>query len=131
MKVQFFMTPNPAVVQSHDLVDEASSIMRQLEVRHLPVVDGQKLVGVVSQRDVANASVALLGRPVSQIMSSPPLTVTPEDEIVDAARILLAHHISGLPVVTDDGGLVGVITTTNCLVALVQLHHELDRRPDR
>lgn len=127
MKVRFFMTPEPAVIQSDALVEVAKDRMNEIGARHLPVVEGDELVGIISQRDVNNASLAVLGLPVSRIMSSPPLTVGPDDEIAEAAQIMLSHRISGLPVVTADGTLTGVITTTNCLVALVQFHHELQR----
>ncbi len=125
MQVRYFMTPDPVTIESQELIDDARRLMDELNIRHLPVTQDGVLVGVLSNRDVNNASIRVLGLEVEHVMSTPPLTIGPTEDIVKAARTMLAHRISGLPVVDEDGAIIGMITTTNCLIAMIQMHHEL------
>lgn len=112
----------------------AWGLLRAHKIRHLPVIEEGKVVGMVTDRDIRlvfpsgltsgqkeqDAHDALERVSVRQIMASHVLTVTPETSIADAARILLERRIGGLPVIQGNR-LVGIITKTDILAAFVEL----------
>jgi acetoin utilization protein AcuB len=131
MKVREWMSPDPITIGPASTVREARKLLVEQGVRHLPVVDDNRVVGMISDRDVRvdDAVLArleavsrlgeLLGwdRPVEAVMSAPVHTVGPDEPIEAAARTMLSRRISALPVIDPEFGLVGVITTTDCLLA--------------
>jgi acetoin utilization protein AcuB len=131
MRVRDWMSPDPVAVEPTTSVREARHLLRYYGVRHLPVVQRERVVGIISDRDVRidDASLTLLaeashldevtglGRPVELVMTAPPHTIGPDEPIEAAARTMLSRRISALPVVDEDQRLVGMITTTDCLLA--------------
>jgi CBS domain-containing protein len=104
--------------------------MRLGRVRHIPVLEGERVVGVVTQRDLLAASLskALAFDPqqrrtfmrsvdVGEVMSREVVTVAPGASLGEAAALLLARRIGCLPVVKPDGTLVGLVTETDLLRA--------------
>jgi CBS domain-containing protein len=103
-------------------VERALARMREAHIRHLLVLDGDRLVGIVSSRDLgrlahAAAPAAGLG-PVRTIMTENPVTVAPETPVTVAARLLLESKIGALPV-RDDESIVGIFTVSDALEALL------------
>ena len=119
MEVTRWMTKNPVVVDSKDSLATVRRKMDKDNFHRVPVVDDGKLVGIVSDRDVRTHLSYLESTTVRQAMTTPPLTVTPGMSIVDAARILRERKVGALPVLQDDR-LVGMISTTDLLTALVE-----------
>ncbi len=102
-------------------VEEALRLMRVHSIRHLPVVEGEKLVGFVTESSIRES----LGgtspeRPVREVMITDPITVSPETTIDEAARIIYKQKIGGLPVVEGER-LVGILTITDLLEAFIEL----------
>lgn len=131
MRVREWMTTDPVTVTPDTTVDDARRLLQIRGVRHLPVVRCGRLIGIVSDRDLVAGHPTVrpsglaeslgAGRPlVCEVMSSPPWTVGADDPLDAAARQLLSRRISALPVV-DGSRLVGVITTTDCLLALLSV----------
>lgn len=131
MLVREWMTPDPETVAGHTPVMEAMQRMRRGGYRRLPVVEDGKLIGIVTDRDLKEATPSsattlsvyelnfLLSRMrVSEVMSSSLITVRDDDPIEQAALEMEEHRISGLPVQGDDG-LVGILTITDLLRAFV------------
>lgn len=123
MRVREWMSPDPVTVAPSTSVDEARHLLDTYGVRHLPVVDHGRVVGMISDRDVRLAHRALATAPadreqvdVAAVMSTPVHVVDADAEIEQAARLMLSRRISALPVL-DDGELVGLVTTTDCLLA--------------
>jgi acetoin utilization protein AcuB len=132
MKVRDLMTPNPITVGPETPVFEARQRMLKDRIRHLLVVDGDRLVGMVTDRDIrlnlpsqaTSLSVwevnYLLARlTVDKVMTTAVITVGPDREAADAARLMLDHRIGGLPVV-DWGRVIGILTETDIVRAFVE-----------
>ena len=117
--------PAVAIAPGTTLAD-AYRTMKEEGVRHLPVVEAGKLVGVVTDRDLRLATSALApvpfpaGSAVSGVMSRDPMTADPADPVEDAARTMREKKIGCLPVV-QDGGLVGIVTGLDLLDALLRM----------
>ena len=133
MQIEKWMNQEVVTVSPGDSFRTAMTLIRQKGIRHLPVVDGKRLVGIVTDRDLRQASPSaatslsihelhyLLEKlTVQHIMTSQVITVRPEQTVEEAAMLLLGHRIGGLPVVRD-GELVGIITETDILQAFLQL----------
>jgi CBS domain-containing protein len=108
-------------------------MMQEYGIRRLPVLEKGKLVGIVTKGDVreARASAAntlsiwelnyLIARlKVEQIMSANVYTINPDADIADAAELMMSRKVSGLPVVNQNGEVVGVITESDIFRMLVQ-----------
>lgn len=119
------MTADPLTVTEGTSLQAAVESMRVARVRHLPVVRGDRLVGLVSQRDVLAASLSCLadvdanereallaGIPVGDVMVRDVVTVAPKDDLEDAVNLLLVHKFDCLPVLDGDE-LVGILTATD------------------
>ena len=111
-----------------DRLSVVEDIMTLGGVRHIPVVRGGELVGVLSDRDVLRASLSNLnGRSaderraflhaveIAKVMSEPPVVIAPEESVVAAARLMVARKIGCLPVVDREGALIGLVTKTDLL----------------
>jgi|SRR5262245_28530983 len=123
--VRDWMTREPVSVALDCPVRRALALMETAGVRHLLVIDDDRLTGIVSNRDVRRllsdaGEPASLGEPVSRIMSEGPITVPPDTPIAVAARLLLDGKIGALPV-RDDGRVIGIFTTADALDALLAL----------
>ena len=106
------MTSNPTTVGPTNTAAEAAQIMKSEDVGSLPIVEGDKLVGVITDRDLAIRIVAE-GRgtdtTVGDIASKDVVTVDPQQSIEEAARLMAEHQVRRLPVVEEDGRLVGIL----------------------
>ena len=107
------MSVRPRTVKSGDSVVEAAKLMRGEDAGFAPIVDGDKLIGVVTDRDIAIRVVAEGRDPgattVDEIASQNLVTVDPQQDLDDALRLMATHHVRRLPVVEEDGRLVGVV----------------------
>jgi acetoin utilization protein AcuB len=123
------MTRELVTVVSETTAAEALALCRMNRIRHLPVLEGRRLVGVISDRDLRAATPALgdLARAealdrirVADEMARDVATAGPEDPIEDAAMAMYERKIGCLPVV-DGEDLVGILTTSDVMRALVRL----------
>jgi len=128
--VEHVMQREFASVRSDERLDFVDDVMALGRVRHMPVVDEGKLVGVVSQRDLLAASLSrvlefdaqerrtfLRSIDVREVMAGRPITVAPSTTLADAAALLLRHKIGCLPVVGPGGEAIGLLTETDLLRA--------------
>jgi CBS domain-containing protein len=112
MQVREVMTSNPVSCRSQDLIADAAKAMGREDVGSIPVVDGERLVGVLTDRDIVLRVVAE-GRdpqstPVGEVASSDVATVSPNEELDRALQLLAERRVRRLPVVEDDK-LVGIL----------------------
>lgn len=111
--VQKLMTSNPCSIDSDKSVAYAAKMMRDEDVGLAPIVEGNRLVGTVTDRDIAIRVVAEGKDPestkVTEIASTDLVTVDPQQDLDEALRLMAQHQVRRLPVVEEDGRLVGVI----------------------
>ena len=128
MKVKDIMVKEVATLDVNDELSLANDIMRLGRIRHLPVVDGSKLVGIVSERDLFRSSLAqalgygtkatrdlMKSSRIKDIMVGEVITVSSEMHLARAVQLMLEKKIGCLPVVEDDQ-LVGLVTETDVLL---------------
>jgi CBS domain-containing protein len=126
--VETVMTRDFVSVEPGERLDFVDDVMQLGRIRHMPVLEGGKLVGIVSQRDLLAASLSraldfdaqqrrsfMRSVEVSEVMSRNPITIAPGASLRDAARVLLRHRIGCLPVVDEAGTVVGLLTETDLL----------------
>ena len=110
--IQEVMTSNPTTVEAGSTVVEAAKIMKQEDVGIVPIVEGDRLVGTVTDRDIAVRIVAEGKDPqstsVSEIASTDVVTVDPQHDLDEALRLMASHQVRRLPVV-EGGRLVGIV----------------------
>ena len=133
MLVRDFMTTDVTALQDTDTLLDARMVFVRSSFRHLPVLRGKQLVGVVTENDVRQYSPSTLSgvtpeeynriletTPVSRAMTREPLSVRPDQPVFEAANILYTQRFGCLPVV-ENGELVGIVTTTDMLRLLVRM----------
>jgi CBS domain-containing protein len=127
MKVSELMSKDLKTVERNDELSLADDVMKMKRVRHLPVMEDGRLVGILSQRDLFHAALStamgfgqkaskefLKTVPVKEAMADELVTIGPSDDVKDAARLMTERKIGCLPVV-DDGRLVGILTESDFL----------------
>jgi acetoin utilization protein AcuB len=134
MLVRERMSTKPVTIAADVPITEALRVMRQNQVRRLPVLDEDgELIGIVSEKDLLYASPSpatslsiyemhyMLSRiQVTELMTANPVTITPDTLLEEAALIMADNKIGGLPVV-QDGKLVGIITETDIFKVFLEL----------
>ncbi len=130
--IRSIMTTDLVTVESDHSFNLADGVMRVEGIRHLPVVEDGRLIGLVTHRDIARAQASFLSRPtgtniaheldipVGNVMQTRIRTVTPDTPVVEAARLLSEHKFGCLPVV-EEGRLVGIVTDLDFIDLLVDL----------
>lgn len=134
MLVQNWMSRDVVTVEADTPFLEARLILKDKKIRHLPVVDRGKLIGVVTDRDLKEAAPSgattldvyevnylLLKMTVRDLIKKAPITVKPTNSVEKAALLMHDHKIGCLPVVDEAGALVGVITETDLLGVMVEI----------
>ena len=107
------MTSNPRTISAEASVADAARLMKEEDVGLAPVVEGDRLVGTVTDRDITVRVVAEgrdpQGTSVREIASTDLVTVDPQQDLDEALRLMASHQVRRLPVVEEDGRLVGVL----------------------
>jgi CBS domain-containing protein len=107
------MSSNPSAIEADKPVADAAKLMRDEDVGLAPVVEGDRLVGTLTDRDIAIRVVAEGRDPqsttVREVASTDLVTVDPEQDLDEAVRLMAQHQVRRLPVVEEDGRLVGVV----------------------
>jgi acetoin utilization protein AcuB len=126
MLVRDIMRSPAVTIPPATTLADAYRTMREKGIRHLPVLDGEHLVGVITDRDLRLATSALSPVPfapdrrVADVMRMDPLTADPADPVEDAARTMRERKIGCLPV-SDGGRIVGIVTGLDLLDALMKM----------
>jgi acetoin utilization protein AcuB len=132
MTARELMTPDPVTIAPGATTAEAWDLMRELDIRHLPVVEGEALVGMLSDRDLgvlevgrqlieegADALRRRLAQPVIQVMSTDVVGAEPDTEVSELLTLLIEHKVGAIPVVVPDTQqIVGIVSYIDVLRAL-------------
>jgi acetoin utilization protein AcuB len=127
-----WMTVNPFTIQEDASIIEAIHLLKEKNIRRLPVMRGGAIVGLVTEKmlygyvptkvtsmDQWEVHYLLSKTPVKAAMNPKPYTVTPETPLAEAAKLLHDRKLNGVIVVDGRGALAGLLTTTNALQALI------------
>lgn len=102
-----------ATIGADATVSEAVKVLGERRIGALPVVEGDRIVGIMSERDVIyclkDHGAEVLDWPISRVMSSPAITVDPSTEVLNALALITQRRVRHLPVVSD-GRLVGIVS---------------------
>jgi CBS domain-containing protein len=126
MKVVDIMTRDPLSVGPAETVGQADELMAENKIRQLPVVNDRELVGIITDRDIRSSLSAsllytpearekALMTPVADVMTTEPLTLSPDDDLSEAVELLIDEKIGGIPVVDKTEGLIGIVTYVDVL----------------
>ena len=126
MKVLDVMTPNPLTVSGIESVGVADELMSENNIRQIPVVDKHELVGIVTDRDIraflsdallinVAARAKALKTPIRDIMTTDPLSLSPDDDLQAAVEMLIEQKFGAIPVVDEAEGLVGIVSYVDVL----------------
>ncbi|HEX9296442.1 MAG TPA: CBS domain-containing protein [Polyangiaceae bacterium] len=124
--IRKFMTESPHTIGNHQTLEIAHRMMREHRVRHLPVLEAGKLVGVISQRDLHLIETLEDVDPndtmVEEAMTTDVYITGPYAPLEEVAATM-AEHKYGSAVIVDRGKVVGIFTTVDALSALTQFLH--------
>jgi CBS domain-containing protein len=112
-KVRDAMTERPRAVSPETPVSQAAELMESEDIGALPVLEGEQLTGMITDRDIVIRAVAKgkdpRGMPVREVATRDVVSVRPDEDLSDALRLMASHQVRRLPVVDDDNRLVGVL----------------------
>lgn len=133
--VSKIMTKELVTVNQNDSLYEAEKVLNKYNIRHIPVVEGQKIVGVISRSDLLRISFSDLDEndekvvpviydmyTIPQVMTKVPVAVESNTTIKETAEILAKQSFHSIPVV-DKGELVGIVTTTDLINYLLEQYN--------
>lgn len=113
-KVHEVMTDSPRCVTPETPISEAARLMKSEDVGSLPILEGEKVTGVVTDRDIVVRAVAEekdpRGMPVREIASRELVTIRPDEDLSEALKLMASYQVRRLPVVDEDNRLVGVLS---------------------
>ena len=125
--VREIMMGSPVTLKPEDTLDLANDIISLGRIRHIPIVDGSRLVGIITERDlIGTAAAQIFGLKhknksalqksvlIKEVMKQRVITAAPDTPIKDVAHLMADKKIGGVPVVSD-GMVVGLVTTTDIL----------------
>jgi acetoin utilization protein AcuB len=144
VQVESLMTKNIVTLSGNQTLRDAIAAVQKYRIRHLPVVNGTHIVGIVTDRDIKRATPSLLSgvdqeeyervlseTKVFQVMTREPITVEPSTPLATAIKLLVEKKFGALPVV-ENGKLVGIVTDTDVLrgfLAMLESAEEKQARP--
>ncbi len=116
MKTTAVMTRDVVVVSPTISVGAAARLMSRLKIRHLPVIEDRRLVGILSDRDLLRHENSVA---CAEAMTPAPVTCSAESSVGRVAQLMLEHKIDSIPIVSPSGTLTGLVTSTDLLGLLV------------
>jgi len=116
MRIHDVMHKQVRTIAPDAAVSLAKELFRRYDIRHLVVVEGKLVAGMISDRDLLDVSG---DPPVKSVMTHPAVTITPDETIRKGAALMTGHNIGSLPVM-DNGKLVGIVTSFDLLLLIAK-----------
>jgi CBS domain-containing protein len=138
-KVRDVMTARPRGVTPETPLSQVAELMEAEDIGSVPVLDGEQLSGVVTDRDIVIRAIAKgkdpRGMPAREIASRDIVTVGPDNDLSDAVQLMADHQVRRLPVVDDENRLVGVVSQADVALeakekAVGELVEEISKPPE-
>jgi CBS domain-containing protein len=138
-KVRDVMSTRPRAVTSDTPVTQVAELMEAEDVGSIPVLEGEQLTAIVTDRDIVLRAVAKgkdpRGMPVREISTAEVVTIGPDQELSDALQIMAANQVRRLPVVDDENRLVGVVSQADVALeakekSVGEMLEEISRPPE-
>lgn len=133
MTIDSIMTRDPITLSPQNTLRDVIELQRSKRIRHVPIIDDSRVVGIVTDRDVKRATPSLLSgisrevfdsvletTTLSQIMTRDPMTITSKTSLRAVVKIMIENRFGALPVV-DNNQLVGIVTDTDLLRAFYEI----------
>lgn len=148
MRVEDLMTSKVFTVEQHDMIDRVFFLIHYEKVRHLPVIEKGKVIGIVSDRDLYKAlgpksnsksiqasenttALHVVPQKVQHIMKRGVLTVNPDTYVSEAATLMADNRVGALPVVDKNGKLLGIVSATDILRVFSKIEKASEEREQR
>ncbi len=137
-KVHEVMTDRPRAVTPETTVSEAAQLMKSDDIGSLPILEGEHLTGMVTDRDIVIRAIAEgkdpRGMPVREVASRELVTVNADEDLSSALHLMASQQVRRLPVVDDDGRLVGILAQADVAVeakekAVGEMVEEISKSP--
>ena len=136
MRLAEIMKHEVITVGPEDTIEHARTLLSRHRIRHLPVLDGHSVIGVVSDRDLQLASLAEMeedderfaSQPIERVMTAPAVTLGPNDTVREAANIMRGRKLDCIPVV-EKHRIVGIVTSSDLLELLSRTPKASHPRP--
>jgi CBS domain-containing protein len=138
-KVRDVMTTRPRAVTSDTPVTQVAELMEAEDVGSIPVLEGEQLTAIVTDRDIVVRAVAKgkdpRGMPVREVFTTEIVTVGPDQDLSDALRIMASNQVRRLPVVDEENRLVGVVSQADVALeakekSVGEMVEEISRPPE-
>jgi len=123
MKIKEWMVKNPITVTKDHTLQECADLMKEHSIRHLPVVENERLSGLVTESGLRQAFLASMfeNLTLEDVMIKDPITASQDVEIEDATKVVFLNKIGGLPVVDSDNRVVGILTVVDIVAAFIEI----------
>lgn len=125
-KVSEAMTARPRCVTPDTTLKQVAEVMESEDIGSVPVLDGEQLSGMITDRDIVIRAVAKGknpdGMPVREIFSRDVVSIGPEDDLSDALQLMATHQVRRLPVVDDENRLVGIVSQADVALEAKEKH---------
>jgi acetoin utilization protein AcuB len=145
MRVEDIMTTKVFTVEQHDLIDRVFFLIHYEKIRHLPVVEKGKVIGIVSDRDLykvlgpknnsnvieGTSELHVIHKKVQNIMHRGVLTIRPDAYVSEAAAVMANNRVGALPVVDKDNKLLGILSATDILRVFSKIEKASEEREKR
>jgi acetoin utilization protein AcuB len=145
MRVEDIMTKKVFTVEQHDLIDRVFFLIHYEKIRHLPVVEKGKVIGIVSDRDLykvlgpknnsnvveGRSELHVIPKKVQNIMHRGVITIAPDAYVSEAAATMANNRIGALPVIDKDHKLLGIISATDILRVFSKIEKANEEREKR